>query len=60
VSTIVHTEFSIYKNLVLLLNSSWWTSWTIYTFYQKRIYVSSYQEGIHYCTPHKCSTRGSD
>jgi len=27
----MRTEFRKYKNLVLLLNSNWWTSWTKYS-----------------------------
>jgi len=40
----------------LVSNSNWWTLWVTYLFCQKRIYVSFYQEGIHYCTAHKHST----
>jgi len=42
------------KNLVL--NSNWWTLWPTYHFYQRRINVFSYQEGIHCCTANKYST----
>ena len=46
------------KNLVL--NSNWWTLWATYLFYQKRIYVSFYQDGIHYCTAHKYSAEAEN
>jgi len=45
VTTITHTKFGKYENLVL--NSNRWTLWATYNFNQKCIYVSFHQEGIH-------------
>jgi len=39
----------------LILNSNWWTVWATYLFHQKRIYLTLYQEEIHYCEVHKYS-----
>ena len=56
VTNIRHRAYLISLSMKYLVsNSNWWTLWVTYLLCQKRIYVSFYQEGIHYCTAHKHS-----
>ena len=48
-------HFETPKNLVLKCN--WWTLWATHIFHQKCMYISFYQERIHYFKAHKRRTK---